>query len=259
MEKAGWLQHTTEGLCFPKFDRHNSESAKQRALTAKRVARCKSKTNASGNGQGVTNALPREDGDGDGVACATPGPDPEPIDFESIPELAETYGRLVRPLPAGKLLYAVFSSLEERHLGKPMSVVEWFRKQLSAKSPVTQNSEAELLLVLATAIYAARLKAELVKKNRVAIFSNFVSHGRWQKALCKISEAKTTLNGLLKLYPDLLSGAWPEKHDSLKDQPCNPPSATVNPYNSAMLPCPKCGRDMPRDRRPHRILATPAS
>lgn len=51
-------------MTFPKFDRFNSQGAKQRLLTAKRVATHKRSGNDEGNAQGnaatVTQALPKE-------------------------------------------------------------------------------------------------------------------------------------------------------------------------------------------------------
>lgn len=67
MANVGWLIVNDDGLTLKNFDRHNGESAKQRALAAKRVAKFKSneKGNADGNGEGnaasVTNALPKEE------------------------------------------------------------------------------------------------------------------------------------------------------------------------------------------------------
>lgn len=63
MVKVGWLIESDGGLRFPNFDRHNTESSKQRALTAKRVAKHKGKSNAEGNGNSVTAALPRTTGE----------------------------------------------------------------------------------------------------------------------------------------------------------------------------------------------------
>lgn len=64
MEEAGWLAHDGASLMFPKFDRFNSQGAKQRLLTAKRVATHKRSANDEGNAQGnaatVTKALPKE-------------------------------------------------------------------------------------------------------------------------------------------------------------------------------------------------------
>ncbi len=51
MVKAGWLDLTADGMHIPNFDRHNTETAKARALTSKRVARFR-------NSSGVTPTLP---------------------------------------------------------------------------------------------------------------------------------------------------------------------------------------------------------
>jgi hypothetical protein len=59
MEKVGWLVINEAGLTLPNFDRHNGKTAKERALTAKRVASHKASKN--GNGAGVTSPLPREE------------------------------------------------------------------------------------------------------------------------------------------------------------------------------------------------------
>ncbi len=55
---AGWLETNSGGIAVPKFDEHISESAKQRALTARRVARHR---NQKGNAAIVISALPREE------------------------------------------------------------------------------------------------------------------------------------------------------------------------------------------------------
>lgn len=65
MEKVGWLDASDGSLRLPNFHRHNGETAKQRALTAKRVAKSKGKSNAInnavGNGEVTHGALPREE------------------------------------------------------------------------------------------------------------------------------------------------------------------------------------------------------
>jgi hypothetical protein len=63
MANVGWLVINECGISLPNFDRHNGKTAKNRSLTAKRVANHKSnaKANAQGNGASVTNALPREE------------------------------------------------------------------------------------------------------------------------------------------------------------------------------------------------------
>ncbi len=54
MKKVGWLVGDESNYSFPNFDRHNGETAKTRALTAKRVAKHRNATS-------VTPALPREE------------------------------------------------------------------------------------------------------------------------------------------------------------------------------------------------------
>ncbi|CAJ0737663.1 hypothetical protein R77592_04397 [Ralstonia mannitolilytica] len=63
MAKVGWLIVSDDGISLPNFDRHNGETAKSRALTAKRVAKHKanSKGNDAGNADSVTSPLPKED------------------------------------------------------------------------------------------------------------------------------------------------------------------------------------------------------
>lgn len=62
----GWLTITPEGISLSNFDRHNGETAKQRAQTAKRVAdhKANAKGNADGNADTVIEPLPRGRGRG---------------------------------------------------------------------------------------------------------------------------------------------------------------------------------------------------
>lgn len=63
MCNVGWLLVVEGGLRLPNFSRHNGKTAKDRALTAKRVSKHKSndEANAKGNAASVTSALPREE------------------------------------------------------------------------------------------------------------------------------------------------------------------------------------------------------
>lgn len=63
VQEVGWLQISECGVTLPKFDRHNGQTAKSRALTAKRVANHKAnaKCNEQGNANTVSGALPREE------------------------------------------------------------------------------------------------------------------------------------------------------------------------------------------------------
>ena len=58
MVDVGWLTLRAGGITIPNFDRHNSQSAKVRALTAKRVSACKAR---KGNAATVTKPVPREE------------------------------------------------------------------------------------------------------------------------------------------------------------------------------------------------------
>ena len=61
MVLCGWMNDDGKEVTLPNFDRHNGKTAKNRSLTAKRVAKHKAESNGKGNGSGVTNALPREE------------------------------------------------------------------------------------------------------------------------------------------------------------------------------------------------------
>jgi len=61
MVKVGWLDVNDGVVSLPHFDNHNGESAKQRGLTAKRVAKSKAKGNAVTVTEPLPIALPREE------------------------------------------------------------------------------------------------------------------------------------------------------------------------------------------------------
>jgi len=60
MKSVGWMAEADGVISLPHFDRHNGKTAKNRLLTAKRVANHKS-ANAKGNAPIVSDALPKED------------------------------------------------------------------------------------------------------------------------------------------------------------------------------------------------------
>jgi len=60
MIEVGWMVEESGKLSLPNFERHNGETAKKRALTAKRVAK-HTKTNAECVSVSVSSALPREE------------------------------------------------------------------------------------------------------------------------------------------------------------------------------------------------------
>lgn len=59
--ESSWMTEENREITLPNFDRHNGQTAKRRALTAKRVSAAKAKSNAKGNARSVTRALPREE------------------------------------------------------------------------------------------------------------------------------------------------------------------------------------------------------
>lgn len=61
MISVGWMLESEGVVSLPNFDRHNGKTAKTRALTAKRVANHKTKSNATSVTSSVTSALPREE------------------------------------------------------------------------------------------------------------------------------------------------------------------------------------------------------
>lgn len=61
MAFVGWLAQDGRDLVIPNFDRHNGKTAKNRGVTAKRVAAFKDKSNAAANGEVTPTPLPREE------------------------------------------------------------------------------------------------------------------------------------------------------------------------------------------------------
>jgi hypothetical protein len=60
MKSVGWMAEADGCISLPHFERHNGKTAKNRLLTAKRVASHKA-GNAKGNAPTVTSALPKEE------------------------------------------------------------------------------------------------------------------------------------------------------------------------------------------------------
>lgn len=130
-------------------------------------------------------------------------------DLREVPELAEAADRPVAPLPAGRLVYGVFGRevWTPKMLARRGLVVEWFRRQLSAPSPVAGATEADLLLVLATAIRVASLPDREIKKSRIGMVVCTLIRREWQPVLPHVPEARRVLDELLaRAGPELLHG-----------------------------------------------------
>ena len=61
LRKVGWLDGRDGSITFTNFSEHNGQTAKTRALTAKRVAKCKSAGGGKSNAKVTIDALPREE------------------------------------------------------------------------------------------------------------------------------------------------------------------------------------------------------
>ncbi len=58
---VGWLVQVDGGFALPRFDRHNSQTAKQRALTYRRVKNTRAQVKRFCNARSVTKALPEQE------------------------------------------------------------------------------------------------------------------------------------------------------------------------------------------------------
>jgi hypothetical protein len=88
MKSVGWMEECEGVISLPHFERHNGKTAKQRLLTAKRVASHKA-ANGKGNGKGnagaVSDALPKEDVDVDKELQQQQGQAPDPAQPPATP------------------------------------------------------------------------------------------------------------------------------------------------------------------------------
>lgn len=107
MAFVGWLEQQDKTLVMPKFDRHTSESAKARALTANRVAKHKAESNAKGNDDGnahaVSKSVPREEKEKNINTPITPK-GVQPIGINAFLEGCKSSGEL--PVPEDDPVFA---------------------------------------------------------------------------------------------------------------------------------------------------------
>jgi hypothetical protein len=109
MCNVGWLVSNESGVSLPNFDRHNGRTAKERALTAKRVSKHKANAapNDKGNARTVTEALPREEKRREeevrGEAATSPLPASPPTRIGEICALLRRSGVNTSPDAVGKV------------------------------------------------------------------------------------------------------------------------------------------------------------
>lgn len=114
-----------------------------------------------------------------------------------IPELQRAALQFVTPKDAGDLVYGAFACLLERHLETPATILDWHARQLNLPEPVVGATAAEAILCVAAGLYAARMRAEDVRKNRVAVFVSTVAKGRWERVLPYVREASKAVAGAI--------------------------------------------------------------
>jgi len=133
MKFVGWMTEEDGVISLPHFDRHNGKTAKNRLLTAKRVANHKA-ANAKGNAPIVSDALPKED-----------------------VEKSKSKEQKNPPTPKGEGddLFARFWALYPRKVAKPQAEKAW------AKLKVT----ADLFATIATALAKQVASPDWLKDN----------------------------------------------------------------------------------------------
>ena len=137
MHESGWVVVDEGGVSLPNFDRHTGETAKKRALTAKRVADHRAKSNAESNDNNVTPALAREEKRREEEKHGSAKPDP-PHQFAGKKVLLKTYladcdAQGVQAIPGDD---AVFAYAEQ--VGLPTEFLamawQWFKAKYTAGS-----------------------------------------------------------------------------------------------------------------------------
>lgn len=128
---VGWLEVSESGVTLPNFDRHNGKTAKDRALTAKRVAKHKTKepandkSNDKSNGVGVTGALPKEEKrreEGKTTPIPPKGAKRSAVSLQTYLEKCKEAG--CKPIPEG---HSVFGYTEKVGIPDEFLRLQWIQ------------------------------------------------------------------------------------------------------------------------------------
>jgi hypothetical protein len=131
MKSVMWMVEADGVISLPHFDRHNGKTAKNRLLTAKRVANHKS-ANAKANAPIVSDALPKEDVEKNKHPLSAQGsvdprmPSEMTLDWQPDAKLLKTYAThsaVAMDLFTGEILRAFTAFYESR--GQVNTQAEW--------------------------------------------------------------------------------------------------------------------------------------
>lgn len=187
MEAIGWLTKESGGLQVPRFNEHNGESAKQRALAAKRQnkARHADVTQPSRNqrDENVTGALPRDrrqssvfnHQSSEAKALLEEIKDKIPSDWFA------TTGEPLKFDGADGSEVSVFDPISrEDMLADPKAMHDWWRYQLRHPAPVLGRETVWCLIALALGLKFANPKKRW--RSRLGVWSTAVGSGQVSQA-----------------------------------------------------------------------------
>lgn len=134
-----------------------------------------------------------------GMECATPDHAIPLCEIseelvKQIPELQEASKIAVFPKQSKQMSRGAYRQIKDEHLPVVANMVEWHAKQLSISDKVAGNTEADLLCVLACAMWAMQLQSEKVKSTRSAAFVYVHSRKNFRKVSHLISDAAKALS-----------------------------------------------------------------
>ncbi len=192
MCKVGWLVINADGFSIPKFDRHNSESAKERALTLARVSKHRAKKR---NAETVTKPLPekRRGEDNSSLSC-----EPE-NSFPSIPP-TPCIGTCLDNAQARDP--TVPCMCEEGELAGFNEFIEAYPKGSNGKGPAQKiwqelRPSKELRAEIMSALEDHK-KSDRWKKGYICSASRWLNEERWKDVMPKAETISEQAARILK-------------------------------------------------------------
>ena len=159
MKAVGWMFEEAGVISLPRFERHNGKTAKNRLLTAKRVANHKA-ANARGNDPTVSGALPREDAEKN-----------KSVEQEPIPALG------------GAVASAKFEPLALCPVNvSPQAWADWCQHRAEIKRPLTAKTCEHQARQLAGHPFADRVITQSIANGWTGLFPEKVTHASSQQS-----------------------------------------------------------------------------